>query len=1098
MKSTRQWHEGIGRKVMNKRSKPFWKILIGGAFLHFCMSGNVFASPNNPIPDDPFEQKAEIENRMKIAESFLTSPYSGVWSGDSDTFRNTFASFDEMGRVVVRYERYYNGLQILDSAVKLFIFSNDEVSFSFLPEPVTPPVQTNPRISYSKAWNTVADDMIVARHEMIGEQALVLIPQPNGDPARLAWQLKVSHSTIPPRRYLVDAVSGEILLREKAYAEALNLGAGSGTTTRGTSIAFDDAYDTEYGAFTLIDPTRGYSHVLDMQENVYNSGFHGELYYDQDNAWGNGLDWRYGDSTTDATGQTVAVDTIWGLQRTWDTLENVFSHQGFNGLAEPMIARVHVLKEAGRNFGDAFFYEGYIHIGDGNEDDSLPNSSLNTIAHELGHGFWWRTVTTNQGGEISGLNEGHGDIMSALVKHYTELANSKGNYMPTNAPGDASLFRYRSINPWSYRVGDNLDGLAVYVNDMPNIEEHRQGTAYGHMFAILAIGAPSKAVADADPCDKTIRESKFNCLSKTQFPLGMAGIGLNDASRIWYLATTAYLDSTPTFHEARDAYLQAADDVFGSPSPQYAAVMNAFYVINVGEPATDFGPPEISADPVVVDNNERTVFLNINTTDDIGTVNLKLSTPGESREVSSDSFTGYMYAGTVPGNRNVEVIASDAFQNSSQSSLPFVFTSDNHLFLSNFDDLSNTDGGIDTEGWYSSNETYMFVSDPSLAFLGDGAVRLYGNHYIEREVEVPADATSIAIGFRYRVDQSLQPGDGSMRVQLVDMSDNVLETLDEIFWNEDTTSPYSNNFFKIHITAAGSYAGQTIKVRFRGANAINEGFWIDQAYMTYDATPVSIMIIEADETEGSVIFTPAVSGISLNRIYYAAISVNGLPLTEHYVSPYQAIFSTSDFAHDMDLQGAAMFYDHFGNVQASSGNVDFRIDTINKRIANGGFENGDAYWSKHGDVDLCGYNPESGEGSPAFIGTGCMMLTGEGTLSQVFTIPGNAQSAKTSFRLKNRSQSGFGTQIKVKVYNNANGQLLALLLSKSGNTNTDLPPSDNGYRKFTYDLTPFKGKELKLQFSIEETGADVHTEMYLDNIGASYTVSTPRPGGLTR
>jgi hypothetical protein len=71
--------------------------------------------------------------------------------------------------------------------------------------------------------------------------------------------------------------------------------------------------------------------------------------------------------------------------------------------------------------------------------------------------------------------------------------------------------------------------------------------------------------------------------SPTHDGLPVAGIGIENAARIWYRALTTYMTSTTNYAGARTATLRAAGDLFGAYSPTYLAVADAWAGINVGD-----------------------------------------------------------------------------------------------------------------------------------------------------------------------------------------------------------------------------------------------------------------------------------------------------------------------------------------------------------------------------------------------------------------------------------------------------------------------------------------------------------------------------------
>ena len=61
----------------------------------------------------------------------------------------------------------------------------------------------------------------------------------------------------------------------------------------------------------------------------------------------------------------------------------------------------------------------------------------------------------------------------------------------------------------------------------------------------------------------------------------MTGIGRDAAAKIWYRALTVYMTSSTDYHAARTASLNAARDLYGAASTQFAAVDAAWAGVSV-------------------------------------------------------------------------------------------------------------------------------------------------------------------------------------------------------------------------------------------------------------------------------------------------------------------------------------------------------------------------------------------------------------------------------------------------------------------------------------------------------------------------------------
>ncbi|MEM8994894.1 MAG: M4 family metallopeptidase, partial [Acidobacteriota bacterium] len=978
----------------------------------FILGATLFASPllahgahggtdadPPPVGGETFGRHGDPERppigpALDMAEAFLTSPDSGVWSGPGDTFENAAATYDIAGRVIARYQRFYRGLRVLGAGVKVTVDpGTGEVTHNFPPKSFQAPADLDPRIREVRVFDLVADHLRLDLDGLFGDVELALTPRDDA-PATLIWRVHARHPEAPPRKLYLDAHTGEVLWDEKGYVESSTdvVGTGSVGPADGSSenreVEIDTLLHDDDNRYFLVDHTRSGSKVMDMEDGPERWNFKGVDYSQLAlNHWGNHADWEPGDDTRGPTGQTAAAEALWSAQSTWDMLVNTQDLEGYDGKAAPMLLRVHYRKEEDERYGDANWDGTYANFGDGETPGDDSSTDFAIVAHELGHGVWHHNVSDDNKGEARGLNEGHADIMGALAWHYEELAEGEGGHVPTHERGNLTYFFKRSVNPWSYQAEGEV-GLAGYVPSMEHREEHCQGAAYGHMFAILAMGVPSQAEFDAQPC----AGKSYTCLAKSPFPLGLAGIGMDRAGFIWREATLKYFDEDPTFHEARDAFLKAAADGFGPDSPEYAAVQNAFYLINVGDPAEDLGPPEIGPTPPVVDHFEGSVLIEAVAVDDIGVVQMTASTGADWRKQPGDHFKGYLAISGLPGAKTATVKAIDGSLAWSESTVPYDFHDADVLFRSDFEDAHHavdTDAGIDewrSSGWLISDSAMILHDEPQHAYLGAGFIRFQDGAAMRYTTTIPDGATAAHLGFRYRVDPDRATG-AQLRVEIRDQANQVLET-GPVFTSVDALDrAFSNHYAKHVYTLSDAYAGQTVTVRFAVLGGRRSGFRLDQVYLAYDAVPTAALDVEVDEREGSVIMDAELSGFNRSRVEYVTFSVDGVEFERDYHWPYELIRSTDLFAKDVPLEMEAVAYDYFGAPIASSGALGFEVEDVDQLLFNGGFENGDAYWDLAGGAGLCPSNAGSGQSHPRFMGQECLRFEGGGTLSRTIWLP---------------------------------------------------------------------------------------------------------------
>jgi Zn-dependent metalloprotease len=79
---------------------------------------------------------------------------------------------------------------------------------------------------------------------------------------------------------------------------------------------------------------------------------------------------------------------------------------------------------------------------------------------------------------------------------------------------------------------------------------------------------------------KTVNGVSYN--SPTCNSSSVSGIGRDKLGAIWYRALTVYMTSSTNYAGARTATLNAAKDLYGVGSSEYAAVGAAWSAVNVG------------------------------------------------------------------------------------------------------------------------------------------------------------------------------------------------------------------------------------------------------------------------------------------------------------------------------------------------------------------------------------------------------------------------------------------------------------------------------------------------------------------------------------
>lgn len=263
----------------------------------------------------------------------------------------------------------------------------------------------------------------------------------------------------------------------------------------------------------------------------------------------------------------------------------------------------------------------------------------------------------------------------------------------------------------------------------------------------------------------------------------------------------------------------------------------------VGAPAEDVLPPEISVQPPIVDNDEGSVLVEIETADDVGVAMIDVWTPAGFKRIFGDRFKGYLRTSRSPGATELGIRATDGSARWSQTRVAFDYRPANRVLRSRFENLQYVTGDIvPLDGWYSGgwlldDPLMVREDDPDGAFLGQGYVSFSNDRWMESLISIPAEAENIRLGYRYRVRKGLGPGDGELRIQVHDDRGRLLDTVQTIGAEEATTAAFAHDYLKFTCPLPPSYAGQSIILRVASSDAADDAFRIDQVFIAYDATP---------------------------------------------------------------------------------------------------------------------------------------------------------------------------------------------------------------------------------------------------------------------
>lgn len=334
----------------------------------------------------------------------------------------------------------------------------------------------------------------------------------------------------------------------------------NGMQTVNTDYRFEEcgsSYTEETSYYSIDDCT------LDSEIRSYYSASYGDYNY--------GDDWLKcdGDNTWVNTGQQLMVmTTLWSTRKSMNYYINVHGHESFDGtsgLIDLFSNRTYFDDFGDPHCSNANYTNIIDNLNFGSGDDCMPGTTddyntLDIVGHEFTHGVieYAHFDALDYSDESGALNESFADIFGEMVEYYTEgdsiswlMAEDRGairSYSNPNAYGDPDT--YFGTN-WATLGGDDNGGV------------HTNSSVQNFMFYLLSEGGSGT--------------------NDHGTPYAVDGIGYDHARDIAWVAMMDYLDGSDGYVIARNAWIQAATDLFGSCSQEVISVGQAFQAVGVTE-----------------------------------------------------------------------------------------------------------------------------------------------------------------------------------------------------------------------------------------------------------------------------------------------------------------------------------------------------------------------------------------------------------------------------------------------------------------------------------------------------------------------------------
>jgi Zn-dependent metalloprotease len=387
------------------------------------------------------------------------------------------------------------------------------------------------------------------------------------DGYQLAYLVKTRIADGSTPRYhdtIVSATNGAILKQWSMVQTVAGTGKSqyNGTVPLNTQLS-----GTTY---RLVDTTRGTGGTYGAMAitNANHGTTAGAVYTNSTNTWGDGAQYISGGSTTNANGQTAAVNAMWGARNTYDTLKNVLGWQSLDGKNTATYIAAHV----NTAYDNAYYSDTCrcMFIGDGSSFKSL--GAIDVIGHEMSHGVTAATSNLTYSGESGGLNESGSDIGGEAVEAYAR-AGGTGTVIPASGNDWVTgLEISKTGTPLRYLYKPSKDGKSpdAWSSTVKNLDVHYSSGPNNRMFYFLAKGSNATTTSD------------YYSRYLVQTPKAMTGIGTDHAYRIWFRALTTKFTSSTNYADARTKMIASATELYGAGSKEVKAVTRAYAAINVG------------------------------------------------------------------------------------------------------------------------------------------------------------------------------------------------------------------------------------------------------------------------------------------------------------------------------------------------------------------------------------------------------------------------------------------------------------------------------------------------------------------------------------
>ncbi len=367
----------------------------------------------------------------------------------------------------------------------------------------------------------------------------------------------------------IDAINGK-LLSEESLVCASNASASAETMYSGTKGIITGSYN---GQYRLRETRNGVS----IETYNMNHGLEYNLPGVATDIIDNNTTWTIAEHPI----EKYAHDTHWATEKVFDYWLQVHNRNSWDGNGGAIKSYI---EYGDYQLGGFFFKYPYpcVAYGRGNGSCYKEGSSLDNVAHELGHGICYYTSDLYYGGDPGAINESFSDIWGAVIENWAAPSSPPkqkwkiGEEFTLASPGyirDMANPSSTNDNPSCgfHKQPDTYNGPGY----IPGANVHKNSGIMNYWFYLLTEGSGGNQTNDVG--------NIFN----------VTGIGITKSAKIAYETEKAPLSLYANFFEARAVSIWKARKLYGGGckgSAEEIAVTKAWYAVNVG-PDYNSNPP---------------------------------------------------------------------------------------------------------------------------------------------------------------------------------------------------------------------------------------------------------------------------------------------------------------------------------------------------------------------------------------------------------------------------------------------------------------------------------------------------------------------------